>query len=85
MWKDEWDFWTSEPDLTRLQVDEHLKQLLIAFAGNSLPPIQGQLDLIDRETEIIPGIRAVPAPGHTPGHIAVVISSGGRSCCAAPT
>lgn len=25
--------------------------------------------------EVVPGVYAVPAPGHTPGHIAVVISS----------
>ena len=78
MWKDEWDFWTSEPDLTRLQIDEHLKQLLLTFARNCLPPIRGQLDLVDQEMEIVPGVSAVPAPGHTPGHMAVAVSSGGE-------
>ena len=75
MWKEEWEFWTKEPDLSPLKVDEHLKQVVLEFARNSLPPIQGQLDLIDRETEIVPGIYAVATPGHTPGHIAVAISS----------
>jgi glyoxylase-like metal-dependent hydrolase (beta-lactamase superfamily II) len=78
MWKDEWDFWTSEPDLTWLQIDDHLKQILLAAAQNCLPPIQEQLDLVDQEIEIIPGVRAVSAPGHTPGHMAVAISSGGE-------
>lgn len=27
MWKDEWDFWTS--DLAELKVDEHVKELLL--------------------------------------------------------
>jgi len=78
MWKDEWDFWTSEPDLAQLKIDEHIKQLLVTFARNNLPPIQSQLCLVDRETEIVPGIQAVAAPGHTPGHMAVAISSGSQ-------
>ncbi len=75
MWKDEWNFWTSEPNLAELKVNEHIKKLLITFARNNLPPIQDQLDLVDHETEIVPGIRAVAAPGHTPGHMAVAIAS----------
>jgi glyoxylase-like metal-dependent hydrolase (beta-lactamase superfamily II) len=76
MWKDEWDFWTSEPDVSRLQVAEYIKELLVTFAGNNLPPIQDQLELIHTEAEIVPGIYAVAAAGHTPGHMAVAISSG---------
>ncbi len=75
MWKDEWEFWTSDPDLGQLQVEEDLKQLMLALARKNLPPIQGQLDLVERETEILPGIRAIAAPGHTPGHMALAISS----------
>jgi len=78
MWKDEWDFWTSEPNLAELKIDEHIKELLVTFARNNLLPIQGQLDLIDKETEIVPGIRAVSTPGHTPGHMALAISSMGQ-------
>lgn len=78
MWKDEWDFWASEPKLAELKVDEHIKELLITFARNNLRPIQGQLDLVDHETEIVPGISAVAAPGHTPGHMALAVSSGGE-------
>jgi glyoxylase-like metal-dependent hydrolase (beta-lactamase superfamily II) len=62
MWKDEWDFWTS--DLAELKVDEHVKELLATFARKNLPPIQGKLGLVDHETEIVPGIQAVAAPGH---------------------
>ena len=73
MWKGEWDFWTSDQAAHKL--GEHGK-MLVAFAQRSLPPIRDQLDLVDRETEILPGIRAVAAPGHTPGHMAVAVSSG---------
>ncbi len=76
--KDEWDFWTSEPDLAELKADEHIKELLITTASNNLTPIQGQVEFVDHETEIVPGIRAVAAPGHTPGHMALAVSSGGE-------
>jgi glyoxylase-like metal-dependent hydrolase (beta-lactamase superfamily II) len=76
MWKDEWDFWNS--DLAGLKVDEHTRELLSMLARKNLPPIQSQLNLIDHETEIVPGIQAIAAPGHTPGHMALVISSGGE-------
>jgi glyoxylase-like metal-dependent hydrolase (beta-lactamase superfamily II) len=77
MWQAEWEFWNQEqPDLGAMPVDDHIKHLLIDFAHAKLPPIRGQIDLIDREIEIVPGIYAIPAPGHTPGHIALLISSG---------
>ena len=76
MWKDEWNFWTSEQAGQRL--DEHVREVLVKFARENLPPIQGQVDLFERETEIVPGICAVAAPGHTPGHMALEISSEGK-------
>ncbi len=68
MWKEEWTFWTSEAG--RLYEDVE-----IAFIRKNLLAIQHQLDLLDHEAEIVPGIRAVAAPGHTSGHMAVAISS----------
>lgn len=78
MWREEWEFWTSEPDLAQTKMDEPIKQLLRMSARKNLPHIKNQLDLIDREIEILPGIHAISAPGHTPGHIAIAISSGGE-------
>ncbi len=79
MWQSEWEFWNQErPDLGTMPADDHIKQLLIDFAHAKLPPIRGQIDLIDREIEIVPGVYAIPAPGHTPGHIALLISSGNQ-------
>lgn len=75
MWKDEWDFWTSDPDLSGLKIDDHGKEILVKVAQNNLHPIRDRLELIEREVEIKPGIRAVSAPGHTPGHIAVSVVS----------
>ena len=76
MWRDEWDFWMS--DQAERKLDEHVKEVLLKFARKNLPPIQGQLDIVDHETEIVPGIQAIAAPGHTPGHMALAISSAGE-------
>ena len=76
MWKGEWDFWTSGQAETKL--DEHVRERQLKFARKNLPPIQGRLELVDREIEIAPGIRALAAPGHTPGQMALAISSRGK-------
>jgi len=76
MWKDEWDFWTSGQAEAKL--DEHVREVLLKSARKNLPPIQDQLELVDLETEIVSGIRALAAPGHTPGHMALAISSRGE-------
>jgi glyoxylase-like metal-dependent hydrolase (beta-lactamase superfamily II) len=73
MWKGEWDFWTSEQ--AELKLDENTKKFLLPFTRKNLLPIQGRITLIDHETEIMPGIGAIAAPGHTPGHMALSISS----------
>ncbi|MFB0503979.1 MAG: hypothetical protein ACETWE_09115 [Candidatus Bathyarchaeia archaeon] len=58
--------------------DEHIKEGLITVPRQKLFPIRDQLDLIDHETEIVLGVRAVEAAGHTPGHMAVAIASEGE-------
>lgn len=81
MWKSEWDFWTSEKAkaaVGELKLEEHGKELLLKVARHNLLSIQDQIDLIDHETEILPGIHAIHAPGHTPGHMAVAVSSSGE-------
>jgi len=39
------------------------------------------LRLIDMDERIIPGMTAVPIPGHTPGQIAVLIESDDEQLC----
>lgn len=76
----EWEFWTAEPDLSPLRVDEELQELLVTAAQANLGPLDGQIDLVDVDdaTEIVPGITVLPAPGHTPGHVAVEVTSNGE-------
>ncbi len=71
----EWNFWNDPSVLHDSAMDAHMKQLLIGCARNKLPPIKAQIELIEGERDIIPGVRAIPATGHTPGHIALLISS----------
>ncbi len=76
MWKDEWDFWKSEE--ATLKLNESIREVLVGYARKYLPPIQHQLRLVDRETEVLPGIEAIAAPGHTPGQMTLAISSEGE-------
>ena len=76
MWKDEWDFWNS--DEAALKLEENSREVLLGYAHKNLPPIQRQLNLIHQEKEVLPGIQAIAAPGHTPGHMALAVSSEGE-------
>lgn len=71
----EWNFWTGEPSLNSTGMNDHLKELLINCARTNLPPLGERIELLDGEKEVVPGVYAIPAPGHTPGHLALVISS----------
>jgi glyoxylase-like metal-dependent hydrolase (beta-lactamase superfamily II) len=72
MWKDEWDFWVSgEAEATCIG---HTSNLLDCARAN-LPPIEGQIELVDHDVEIVPGVHILAAHGHTPGHITPVIRS----------
>ena len=72
MWRDEWDFWTTETTL------RESSEWAASIARQKLPPLAGQLQTLDKETEIVPGIRVIAAPGHTTGHIAVEVASRGE-------
>jgi glyoxylase-like metal-dependent hydrolase (beta-lactamase superfamily II) len=50
------------------------------LARQHLVPVEqaGLLDLVEGEQEVAPGIRVVPAPGHTPGHLAIGVTSGSQ-------
>lgn len=41
----------------------------------------GRWRLVNGETELLPGIRLVPTPGHVPYHQSVVIAHGGERAC----
>jgi len=75
MSKTEWDFWIAGPDLSSTAIDPHLQQLVVSCAQKNLPPLKGCVELVEDEKEIVPGVSLILAPGHTPGHLVVAISS----------
>jgi glyoxylase-like metal-dependent hydrolase (beta-lactamase superfamily II) len=75
MSRTEWGFWNDPSVLHDAAMDPHMKQMLVGCAQKNLPPLKNRIELLEGEKEIVPGILAIPAPGHTPGHIGLVISS----------
>jgi glyoxylase-like metal-dependent hydrolase (beta-lactamase superfamily II) len=67
--KDEWRFWFSGASLVKAP------ERFVECARSALRPLQDRIDLIEGEVEVVPGVRAIPAPGHTPGHVVVSVSS----------
>lgn len=69
--KKEWEFWTTD-------ASAGMPDSMRAAAEMTLPAVgrAGLVELVEEEVDVLPGVRLVPAPGHTPGHVAVVIISG---------
>ena len=45
-------------------------------AGRKLSPAADRVETFDGQVTLAPGVDTMPTPGHTPGHTALVISSG---------
>ena len=65
----DWEHFTSEEILADFR-GEAVKRSVIPLDD------AGVLDLMEGETELAPGITAIHTPGHTPGHMSLLISSG---------
>ncbi|MGC4071416.1 MAG: MBL fold metallo-hydrolase [Nibricoccus sp.] len=71
----EYEFWTgSSPDLSAQNLPAADKQAFIAGAKTHLAAIK--FDQIKGGEKLVEGLEIVDAPGHTPGHIALLFSSG---------
>ena len=72
----EGEFWLSTANMDKAPADG---KGFFQGAMASLNPYvaAGKLKPFDGATELLPGIRAVPAPGHTPGHTIYVAESQG--------
>jgi glyoxylase-like metal-dependent hydrolase (beta-lactamase superfamily II) len=70
--RDEWQFWNSTGAAAQTS------QTFVDTALNNLNPVKTRLTVIDDGAEIVPGITAVATPGHTPGHIALLVRSNGE-------
>ena len=73
IWKQEWDFWFSDDAVNKTP------EMFVTVARENLEPIRDRVTLLyDAGSQIVPGVRAVPAPGHTPGNIVVQFASAGE-------
>lgn len=70
MWRTEWDYWLGEAEKTNSPN---------GLINRTLIPIRDHITLLDQEGEIAPGISVIHAPGHTPGHMALLLTSGEQS------
>ena len=70
--RDEWEFWTSEAAAANAPPP------MVDIARQNLEAVRDRLTLVDDGTEVVPGVRVVAAPGHTPGHVALSITSDGE-------
>jgi glyoxylase-like metal-dependent hydrolase (beta-lactamase superfamily II) len=80
----EYDFWHSADLRSRLGTGSlygspELENLMRGWIDRCLPPVRDRLEWLVGESEITPGIAAIDAPGHTPGHLGFAIYSGSES------
>jgi glyoxylase-like metal-dependent hydrolase (beta-lactamase superfamily II) len=73
----EWDFWTKGE--AERQLPEHVRGVMLGYASRNLSVLEDQVRLVKGEEEVLPGVVVIPAPGHTPGQLAVRLSSEGES------
>jgi glyoxylase-like metal-dependent hydrolase (beta-lactamase superfamily II) len=71
----DYDFWTDET-----KVPSEFK-VFLDTARKNLQPNRDRLQFIKDGEEILPGIHAIHAPGHTVGHTVFMISSGKDQLC----
>ena len=69
----EWGFW--HDDAIMASVDEGSRGFF-QMARSSVAPYQDRLKPFAGEVEVVPGMTAVPLPGHTPGHSGFMLDAG---------
>jgi glyoxylase-like metal-dependent hydrolase (beta-lactamase superfamily II) len=72
----EWDYWIGSLNSTVIRTNKN--PINLAFVRRYLLPVQNQIDLVEDNAEIFPGIKIEIAPGHTPGNTIITFSSAGE-------
>ncbi|WP_300531874.1 MBL fold metallo-hydrolase [uncultured Mameliella sp.] len=73
------DFWLQDGLVNTVSTD---MQQFVVGAVNSLNVDGAEWTVVGDEAEIAPGIRVIDTPGHTIGHMSVVVESGGKQLIA---
>ena len=73
------DFWLQDGLVNTVSTD---MQQFVVGAVNSLNVDGAEWTVVGDEAEIAPGIRVIDTPGHTMGHMSVVVESGGKQLIA---
>jgi len=71
--RQEWDYWDSDDALADMPAG---REAFAVGAKTRFDALRDQIELIDYNQEIIPGIEVVDSRGHTPGHAAFTIHTG---------
>jgi glyoxylase-like metal-dependent hydrolase (beta-lactamase superfamily II) len=75
--KVDWDYWCG-PNPTA-ETGPGREEFGAIPAPQRLAPLAERMSFFDGDTEIVPGVRVRPAPGHTPGHYIVEMTSDGAT------
>jgi glyoxylase-like metal-dependent hydrolase (beta-lactamase superfamily II) len=71
------DFWLSKEALDK--APEQMKGFFQGAMASLNPYVTaGKFKPFSGDTELVPGVKAVAAPGHTPGHTIYIVESGGQ-------
>ncbi|HEX6560008.1 MAG TPA: MBL fold metallo-hydrolase [Longimicrobiales bacterium] len=59
------------------------ERIQASYLPHNFDPVQaaGRFDFVEGEVDIVPGIRVLPTPGHTPHHQSVLITSEEQTAC----
>lgn len=74
----EWDFWSSSTEVAEQRMDESLKASMLGAVRKYVFPLRERLEFLKGEAEIVAGVKAIEAFGHSPGHMAIEINSEGE-------
>ncbi len=66
---DEWGFWSANEEDPQYPAVEHCVLPLVE---------RGRADLVDGDRRLTDEVRLLPTPGHTPGHVSVLVESAGE-------
>jgi glyoxylase-like metal-dependent hydrolase (beta-lactamase superfamily II) len=74
--KEDFDFWTDEKKLS----DDKVKAF-VKHARDNLLPYRDRIVFVKDGQEVLPGITAIAAPGHTVGHMIYMVQTDNKKLC----